>query len=240
MDFPVNILIVDDHPENLVAIEAVLSGQPYRLIRAYSGLEALRFLLIEEFAVIVMDVQMPDMDGFDTAKMIRAREKTKYIPIIFLSAANNNYDYEYSSTGYSVGATDYMTKPFIPQIFKSKIEGYVSMYEVSHSLQLQSEYLQKQAVQLEKSNQQLFQAKETAEFASEMKTQLITKLSQEIQAPLNEIMGIANLMRTSSDLPEKYCDMASIIHANSNALLSVINQTLDFTNLDTGRMDQKG
>ncbi|WP_245237104.1 response regulator [Paenibacillus ihuae] len=75
MNFPVNILLVDDHPENLVAIEAILSGEPYHLVRAYSGMEALRCLLEEEFAVIVMDVQMPEMDGFETAGIIRTREK---------------------------------------------------------------------------------------------------------------------------------------------------------------------
>src|SRR4051794_14883907 len=100
MDNPVNILLVDDHPENLVAIEAVLSGEPYRLVRAYSGREALRCLLDEEFAVIVMDVQMPDMDGFETASIIRTREKSKYIPIIFLSATSNKPEHYF--TGYSV------------------------------------------------------------------------------------------------------------------------------------------
>lgn len=120
MDSAVNILLVDDHPENLVAIEAVLSGEPYRLVRAYSGIEALRCLLEEEFAVIVMDVQMPEMDGLETASIIRTREKTKFVPIIFMTATSNKMEHIFA--GYSVGAMDYMTKPFVPQILKSKIE----------------------------------------------------------------------------------------------------------------------
>ncbi|MBO9610863.1 MAG: response regulator, partial [Paenibacillaceae bacterium] len=136
VDNPVHILLVDDHPENLIAIEAVLAGEPYRLVRAYSGTEALRAVLETEFAVIVMDVQMPGMDGFETASIIRTREKSKYVPIMFLTATSNRLEHVF--TGYSVGAIDYMTKPFVPQIFKSKIDGYVGMYEANRALQAQS------------------------------------------------------------------------------------------------------
>jgi response regulator RpfG family c-di-GMP phosphodiesterase len=122
----VDILLVDDRPENLLALEAILESLGQRLVRAQSGEAALRRLLEREFAVILLDVQMPGMNGFETAQMIKSRERTKFVPIIFLTAISK--DEEYVFKGYSVGAVDYMFKPFQPEILRSKVNVFVELY----------------------------------------------------------------------------------------------------------------
>ncbi len=153
METPINILLVDDNPDNLLALEAVLDNKNYHLIKCLSGEEALRSLLKNDYAVIVLDVQMPGMDGFETARLIKSREKTKEIPIIFISATRNETEHFY--TGYSVGAIDYMLKPFVPQILRTKIEGFVSLYVSNKKLQLQTELLHQKTKELEKMNKEL-------------------------------------------------------------------------------------
>ena len=122
----VNILMVDDHPENLLALEAVLTSPNYNLVSANSGKEALKCMLKQDFAVILLDVQMPGLNGFETAKLIKAREKTRYIPIIFITAISQ--DIEHVHQGYSVGAIDYIFKPFHPETLKQKIEQFVKIH----------------------------------------------------------------------------------------------------------------
>ncbi|MFS0723807.1 response regulator [Paenibacillus sp. 1P07SE] len=152
-EFPINILLVDDNPDNLLALEAVLGNREYNLVKCLSGEEALRSLLKDDYAVIVMDVQMPGMDGFETARLIKSREKTKEIPIIFISATSKESEHFY--TGYSVGAIDYMLKPFVPQILRTKIENFVRMFISNKKLQLQTELLHQKTVELEQMNREL-------------------------------------------------------------------------------------
>jgi PAS domain S-box-containing protein len=136
---PVEILIVDDRPENLLALEAILEPLGQLLVRAHSGDEALRLLLTHDFAMILLDVQMPGIDGFETARLIKARERTKYIPIIFLTAISK--DEEYVFEGYSVGAVDYMTKPFQPDVLRSKVSVFVDLYRKQRQLAAQQDLL---------------------------------------------------------------------------------------------------
>jgi len=124
---PVEILLVDDRPENLLALEAILEPLNQTLVRAHSGDEALRKLLQHDFAVILLDVQMPGINGFETARMIKSRERTKYIPIIFLTAISKEEEYVFE--GYSVGAVDYLAKPFQPDILRSKVGVFVELYQ---------------------------------------------------------------------------------------------------------------
>jgi PAS domain S-box-containing protein len=122
----VDLLIVDDRPENLLALEAILEPLGQRIVRASSGEEALRKLLGNEFAVILLDVQMPGMNGFETARLIKSRERTKHIPIIFLTAISKDDSYVFE--GYSVGAVDYIFKPFQPEILRTKVATFVDLH----------------------------------------------------------------------------------------------------------------
>jgi len=122
----VEILMVDDRPENLLALEAILEPLGQRLVRAHSGEEALRKLLTHDVAVILLDVQMPGMNGFDTAQLIKARERTRYIPIIFLTAISKEEEYVFR--GYQVGAVDYISKPFQPDVLRAKVAVFVDLH----------------------------------------------------------------------------------------------------------------
>ncbi len=131
-DMPASILLVDDRPENLLALEVILEPLGLNLVRASSGSEALRCLLATDFALILLDVQMPIMDGFETAAMIKERERSRTIPIIFVTAINK--DERYVAKGYSAGAVDYITKPFDPDILVSKVSVFVELYEKNREI----------------------------------------------------------------------------------------------------------
>jgi PAS domain S-box-containing protein len=139
VEAPVDILLVDDRPENLLALEAILEPLGQRLVRASSGAAALRCLLEGDFAVILLDVQMPSMNGFETARMIKSRERTRFIPIIFLTAINKEEEYVFE--GYSVGAVDYMFKPFQPGVLRSKVQVFVELYRQQRRLAEQEQRL---------------------------------------------------------------------------------------------------
>lgn len=149
----VNVLLVDDRPENLLALEAVLGDLDYNLIRAYSGEEALKCLLKDDFAVILLDVQMPGLNGFETAKIIKSRPKTKDTPIIFITAISKAPENVF--TGYSVGAIDYVFKPFEPDMLKSKIESFSAIYRNNKRIEEHAELLLEKTQSLEKANQEL-------------------------------------------------------------------------------------
>ncbi|PWU20809.1 MAG: hypothetical protein C5B49_03670 [Bdellovibrio sp.] len=135
----VDILLVDDRPEGLVTMEAVLKNPDYNLVKAGSGTEALGYILSHDFAVILLDVQMPGMGGFETAKLIKQRERSKHIPIIFVTAINKAD--QFVSDGYAVGAVDYLFKPFEPSILESKVAVFVDLYRKNRKIYHQAEVL---------------------------------------------------------------------------------------------------
>ena len=138
---PAKILMVDDRPENLLALEAILQGLGHDLIKAESGEEALKRLLVEDVAVLLLDVQMPGMDGFETAAHVKRREKTRDIPILFLTAIDGEAHQAFR--GYAAGAVDYLSKPFDPWVLKAKVGVFVELYERRRELAHQAEQLRR-------------------------------------------------------------------------------------------------
>jgi CheY-like chemotaxis protein len=126
------VLIVDDRRENLVALEAILQGLPVEPVSVSSGEEALKQLLEDDFAVILLDAQMPGMDGFEAATHIKARKRTQHLPIIFLTAADR--DAHLAFRGYAAGAVDYITKPFDPWVLRAKVSVFVELWSKNAQL----------------------------------------------------------------------------------------------------------
>jgi len=141
----VDILMVDDHRENLLALEGILRDPQYNLVSAASGREALKHLLDREFALILLDVKMPDMDGFETAELIRSREQSRHTPIIFLTAIDQIQGSE--SRGYAAGAVDFLFKPLNPDILRSKVRAFVDLFLKGHELHERAEQIRRREME---------------------------------------------------------------------------------------------
>src|SRR5580704_15910317 len=136
----VKILLVDDTPDNLVSLEAALDGLGQDLVLARSGMEALRHLLDDDFAAILLDVKMPEMDGFQTAELIRSRKRSRHTPILFLTGYKSD---EHLFRGYDLGAVDFLFKPVVPEILRSKVSVFVKLSQNTELLRRQAEALGK-------------------------------------------------------------------------------------------------
>ena len=126
------VLAVDDRRENLLALQAILEGLPIEMVSVTSGEDALKRLLVEDYAVILLDAHMPGMDGFETAGHVKQRERTRHIPILFLTAVD--YDPHLAFRGYQAGAVDYITKPFDPWVLRSKVSVFVDLWTMHTQL----------------------------------------------------------------------------------------------------------
>ncbi len=149
-DEKINILMVDDSTTNLLALESILQAPDRNLVSASSGEDALRYLLTNEVAVILMDVYMPDLDGLETAELIRGRDKSRNIPIIFLTADSTGG--RHLSRGYSLGAVDYIVKPIEPDILRSKVAVFVELFKRTQEVKHQAELLKEKNLELENAN----------------------------------------------------------------------------------------
>ena len=204
------ILLVDDRPENLLALEAILSALDQTLVRASSGEEALKALLTDDFAVILLDVQMPGMDGFETAAHIKRRERTRDIPIIFLTAINHGPHHTFR--GYAAGAVDYISKPFDPWVLRAKVSVFVDLYMKNCQLREQAALLR---LQLETGDQDgAGPARETAGLLAELSARLaaVEEQAEALTKQLDEAADAA-AVATAAHLERKLTGLRRALDA---------------------------
>jgi two-component system, sensor histidine kinase len=234
----INILLVDDNNSNLDTLEAILDEPDYYLVRATSGREALRRVLeIRDFAVILLDVQMPEMDGFETARLIKKRKSSRSIPIIFLTAVSKEESFVFE--GYAAGAVDYLIKPFEATILKSKVAVLVDLFRKDRELQELNEALQAAQDDLNRKNTELLEARRLAEAANQAKTEFLANMSHELRTPLNSIIGFSEalLMGVYGTPADAELQPIRYIHAGGSHLLNLINDILDLSKVEAGRME---
>ncbi len=212
---PPTILMVDDRPANLIALGAVLAPLECPLVSASSGEAALKHLLDAEFAVILLDVQMPGMDGFETAKLIRARERTRHIPIIFVTAINR--DAAHVFRGYQEGAVDYLTKPFDPDILRSKVKVFVQLFARGESIREKDALLHRRAEEA-------------------WKDDLLGAMSHELRTPLNAILGWIQLLRGGGLAEAQQRRGLEVVERNALAQAQLISDVLDASRIVTGTL----
>ncbi|MFS8202301.1 two-component system response regulator [Streptomyces sp. CWNU-52B] len=206
------ILLVDDRPENLLALEAILSALDQTLVRASSGEEALKALLTDDFAVILLDVQMPGMDGFETAAHIKRRERTRDIPIIFLTAINHGPHHTFR--GYAAGAVDYISKPFDPWVLRAKVSVFVELYMKNCQLREQAALLR---LQLEGGGGKalLGDAKEPAGLLAELSARLaaVEEQAEALSKQLDDESADAAAVATAAHLERKLTGLRRALDA---------------------------
>lgn len=248
------ILIVDDRKENLIAIQAALADLPATILTAQSGNDALALMLDHAFSLLLLDVQMPEMDGFELAELTRGTKRTAHIPIIFITAINK--DMKYVFKGYETGAVDYIFKPIEMSILKNKVSVFLDLDKQRSIVQEQAEQLNLINHKLSQRNgeleQQIRERKEVekalekaverakemtlkAEQASNSKSNFLANVSHEIRTPMNAILGFSEVLDEiiSEPLQKKYI---SNIRESGKTLIMIINEVLDLSKIEAGRL----
>jgi signal transduction histidine kinase len=249
----VNVLLVDDQPANLLSLEAILQDPELNLIKALSGEEALRRLLVDDFAVILLDVQMQGLDGYETAKLIRGREKSRHTPIIFLTAYEDNR--LPVDEAYALGAVDYLVKPLIPVILRAKVAGFVELFQKTEQVRRQAEQLRQierrdfehrlaeenarlraQQRALEESEQRYRQLAETLREADRRKDEFLAMLAHELRNPLAPIRNAVQIMRLVGSADSELERSREMIDRQVEHMTRLVDDLLEVSRITGGKI----
>ena len=238
-----NILLVDDQPSNLLALEAILDSLGQTLVRATSGEQALRQLLDNDFAVILMDVKMPGLDGIETAALIRARDKSQHTPIIFLTAFERSEVQTFR--GYHVGAVDYLFKPPQPDVLRSKVAVFVELHlktvELRESERRESARIfaeERQRWEMERLREEAAREKRISDALKEVdrrKDEFLAMLAHELRNPLAPLFNAAHLIQNSKD-PALLEEAGEMVQRQVRHMARLIDDLLDVSRINSGKI----
>ncbi len=228
---PAKILLVDDQPNNLLALEEILADVDAELLRASSGNEALNLMTQHEVALVLLDVQMPEMDGFEVACLMRLVEKSKRIPIIFVTAADKSR--EMTFRGYESGGVDYIHKPINEDVLRSKVAIFLEIFEQKQRIESQNAELE---MRVAERTADLRVALVAAEAAARAKGEFLACMSHELKTPMNSILGFtARLTKgLKGQIDDRSYDSLETVERNARQLLELINSLLDSSKLEAG------
>jgi signal transduction histidine kinase len=227
------VLLVDDRADNLLALRAVLEPLGLELVEAGSGEEALRHLLAGEFALIVLDVQMPVLDGFETARLIRGRERTRYVPIIFLTAISGQP--EHYLRGYQSGAVDYVYKPFEPEILRAKVSVFVELWSRGATIEAQRQELAQKLAELDEAHAGLAAQAVELERSNTALERFAAVVGVELREPLHTVAGLLDLLddRHTGPLSDEGRTLLARAMAGTDRARAIVSSLLDYARAST-------